>query len=226
VNSVGKRVLSALPVISSVNYGRLIVSADGARHRICAMCTKEYWSVYNQKRRHGMARPKAATPAAHIRSILRFFNDAPLELADVAFELTRATLAERRARKKAATPAKPAKPTTAAATANTTAILPTALGKVVLDMRDGPAAPAPSAPSAPPTTQSPAAQVARPANKARVQPKKKKPAAAAAAVGKKRGAARPIGNSIATPETATEGEGLPEQHPDEELNEGPPTPMW
>src|SRR5204862_87344 len=55
-----------------------------------------------------MPRPKAATPAAQIRSVLRFFETANLELAGVAFELVRAALADRKAKKKLTTPAKPA----------------------------------------------------------------------------------------------------------------------
>jgi hypothetical protein len=48
-----------------------------------------------------MPRPAAATPAAHVRSILKFFESTDIQLADVVFELIRTSLAERRANRKA-----------------------------------------------------------------------------------------------------------------------------
>jgi hypothetical protein len=163
-----------------------------------------------------MARPKAATPAAHIRGIVRFFETASLELADVAFELARAALAERKARKKPgpAATAKPAKPPEQKVMVGTNYPAANAPG--------GQLTQTPETAVGDPKQPTPAVE-ARPANKKRLTgAKKKKPTAAAAGAGKKRGPARPTGTSTVIPET----EALPEQHATEELNEGPPTPMW
>ncbi len=147
-----------------------------------------------------MPRPKAATPAAQIRSVLRFFETANLELASVAFELVRAALADRKAKKKLTTPAKPAEK-----------VEP--LEQKVMVGTNYPAA---NAPGGRLDTPPPPAQVARPANKSRVQPKKKKPAAPAGA-GKKRGVARPPSGggspTGASGDGTTNVEVLPEQHP-------------
>lgn len=43
-----------------------------------------------------MPRPKAFTPAAKIREIVAFFSTAPVDIAEIAFELARAALNERK----------------------------------------------------------------------------------------------------------------------------------
>lgn len=43
-----------------------------------------------------MPRPKAATPAAKIREIVHYFETVPIEVAEIAFELARAAVNERK----------------------------------------------------------------------------------------------------------------------------------
>ncbi len=43
-----------------------------------------------------MPRPKAFTPAARIREIVAFFSTAPVDIAEIAFELARAALNDRK----------------------------------------------------------------------------------------------------------------------------------
>jgi hypothetical protein len=155
-----------------------------------------------------MSRPKAATPAAHIRGIVRFFETASIELADVAFELARAALVERKAKKKGEKPR-----TRAIIQALAVPDPPLRVQLIPPGAQTATAAHAtPPAATTPAARQEPVretpAQVTRPANKKRAQPKKRKPA------GKKRGG----------PTTqVTPGDSLPEQHPVEEQAEPPDT---
>jgi hypothetical protein len=161
-----------------------------------------------------MARPKAATPAAHIRSVLRFFETANQELADVAFELVRAALAERKARKKPVE-----KPKTRETRETHVTVQALAVPDAPVAAQTTTAA-HPTPPTATPPAP-PAQAAAPPAGKKRMPPKKKPTGGA----GKKRGGPNPTTTLTTTTGSRASGsattEALPEQHPVEEQAEPP-----